>query len=116
MVQGKQEAVRILARVYLRLDELLTIRLSGLLNVVVVLLSQSLPRCLSVLRSFWPLSLELLNGVVCGARCGRKQNTQEILARLFPFLLSDGIVRRGVGAAQSRWWLGFALVTLMSLL
>ena len=113
VVQGREEVVRILARVYLRLDECLKIRPSGLLSVAAVLLSQSLPRRLSVPRSFfWPLFLERLQGVVCGARYGRKQNTQEILVRLFPCLLRDGIKRRGFSAAQSRWWLGFPFVPL----
>ena len=77
-------------------------RPSDVLSVAAVLLSQSLPRHLSMLPSiFWPLPLDHLNGVIGGARCGKKLNTPEVLVRDLSFALSDGIKRRGVGATQS---------------
>ena len=82
-VQDEIEVVWILAGLHLRVDQFLVARPSGLLSVVAVLLSQSLPRQLSMPRSiFWPLPLELLDGVVGGARCGEQENTPEILVRL----------------------------------
>lgn len=67
-------------------------RPSGLLSVAVVLLSQSLPRRLSVPRSiFWLLSREILDGVLLEARCDERWSTLDILVRLFPFMRSDGI-------------------------
>ena len=74
---------------------------SGFRGMTAVLLSQSLARHLSMPHSIlWPLSLEPLNGVVGGASCCRKQRAPDILVRLWSFVLSDGIKRRGVGAAQ----------------
>ena len=71
--------------------------------MAVVLLSESLPRQMSMARSIvWPLPLELLDGVVGGARRGEKYNTPDILIRLKPFVISDSVKRRGVGAAQSK--------------
>lgn len=72
-VQNEKYIIGILAWLHLRFDELLMEHPSGLLSVTVVLFSQSPPRRLSVPRSiFWPLALELLNGVVCGAGCGEE--------------------------------------------
>ena len=72
-VQNEKEVVRILAELHLRVDEFLVARPSGLLGVAVVLVSQSLPRQLSMPRSiFWPIPLELHDGVVGGARSGEK--------------------------------------------
>ena len=71
--QNEKEVVRILAGLNLRVDEFLVARPSGLLSMVVVLLRQSFPRQLSMPRSiFWPVPLELLDGVVGGARCVEK--------------------------------------------
>ena len=72
-IQDEEEVVWILAGHYLRVDEFLVARPSGLLSVAAVLLRQGLPRHLAMLRPmFWPLSLELLNDVVGEARCGKK--------------------------------------------
>ena len=72
-VQDKKYVVWILAGLHLRVDEFLVACPSGLLIVAAVRLSHSLPRHLSMPRSiFWRLSLELLNGVVGGARCSKK--------------------------------------------
>ena len=72
-VQNEKEVVRILAGLHLCFDEFLMTRPSGLLSVAVLLLSQSLPRQLSMPRSiFWPLPLERLDGVVGRSRCGEQ--------------------------------------------
>ena len=69
----EKQVVWILAGPHLWVDKFLMARPSGLLSVAAVLLSQSFPRHLSMPRSiFWPLSLELLKGVVGGARCSKK--------------------------------------------
>ena len=76
-VRNERKVARTMTGLHLRVNEFLVARPSGLLSVAVVLLSQSLPRQLSMSRSmsrsiFWPLHLELLGGVVGGARCGEK--------------------------------------------
>ena len=72
-VQDENEVVRILAVLHLRIDEILVARQSDLFSVAAVLLSQSLPRHLSMPRSiFWPLFLDLRNDVVSGVRRGKK--------------------------------------------
>ena len=68
-----EEIVRLLPGLHLGVDELLMARLSGLLSVAVVLVSESPPRRLSVPRStFRSRALKIFYGVVGGAGCGEE--------------------------------------------
>ena len=72
-IQDEQEIVWILAGLDLRVDECLVARRFSFLNVAKAPISQSLPRHLSISRSIvLPPSVDLLNGVIGGARCGKK--------------------------------------------
>lgn len=70
-----------------------------LFGLTVVIFRQSLPSFLSVSRSILrPLAFEILD-VVGGTGRGKKQNTPEILVRLFSYPLGNDVERRGVTGA-----------------